>query len=68
MVDHFFLLGSTKMEAFGFAEAVSAEMLTVRGPDHSQPLVVLVASVEPATHVVGTLRLMLGGRQIFSIF
>lgn len=31
VVDYFFLLGSTKMEAFGFAEAVSAEMLTVRG-------------------------------------
>ena len=31
VVDHFSLLGSTKMEAFGFAEAVSAEMLTVRG-------------------------------------
>ena len=31
VVDHIFLLGSTKMKAFGFAEAVSAEMLTVRG-------------------------------------
>ena len=30
-VDHIFLLGATKMKAFGFAEAVSAEMLTVRG-------------------------------------
>lgn len=31
-------------------------------------LVVLVASVAPGTHAVGTLRIMLGGRQIFSIF
>ena len=34
----------------------------------SARLVVLVASVAPGTHVEGTLRIMLGGRQIFSIF
>lgn len=34
----------------------------------SARLVVLGASVAPATRVVGTLRIMLGGRQIFSIF
>lgn len=34
----------------------------------SARLVVLVASVAPGTHAVGTLRIMLGGRQTFSIF
>ena len=34
----------------------------------SARLVVLAAPVAPATHVMGMLRIMLGGMQIFSVF